>query len=230
MDDRGQIQSVNEEQVRSLVARLGFSDSLAHLVAARDAIREARRELSMSERFSALGLPEQTQRLDSAERNFDLARRNIREAGVRMRQRVDSREWRELAPRLDEGRASEEGKARLTEAAARWTEALANADIPPSDAAEIKAAWDETARRLEQEGVPGLTARIIDGMATLEGKLNREANWGRNPASPLEDWALWLIIIVIGIAICVIIACIIWGGCAWIAAIIFWARGIIIVF
>jgi hypothetical protein len=219
-----------DQQVRNLVKKLALEDVVAQVQAGGTAISQAQHVLRRSERAAALGLDEGALQTQTAHRDFALARRHVRAARRHLKGLEESAHWRDLGPRLDAAGSDDEGKAALAEARSRWVHELLQADLPPGDAAEAAKGWDDLAEAYSAGGVRGLTRHLHHGLDSLESALSDEENWGRNPASPLEAWQWWFIVIVVGIAILVVIACIIFSGCSWIAAVILYFWGFIIVF
>jgi hypothetical protein len=199
-----------------LLRRAGLNEVVDHVAQIDRAISEGHRHLRRSERAGALDLNAGDHARRRAEREFAVARRHASRA------RAVLGEARNTALReLEEPARGENVEEALSEAREWWIDGVFNADLSAEDAREMAAAWDEMAERLRSDGLPGVLDSLDDAFDQIDKRITEERDWGREPHSPLEWWQWLIVIVVIGLAIGFLLACLFWAGCAWIG--VLWA-------
>jgi hypothetical protein len=203
--------SVTQKHGEELLRRAGLEEIVDHIGQIDRAISEGHRYLRRNDRAETLGVNAGDYARRRAEREFAIARRHARRARAALGEARNA-QLREL----EEPARGEDVAEALAEAREWWIDGVFNADLSPEDAREIAGAWDEMAERLQRDGLPGVLDSLDDAFDQIEKRITQERDWGREPHSPLEWWQWLIVIMVVGLAIAFLLACLFWAGCAWI--------------
>jgi hypothetical protein len=203
------------QQAEKLIAQAGLSVVLEHAHEAVRLMSSAVVELRADERAQALNLNVGDLRSSQVNINVEAARRNAAQALQVLRQQRSSPEYADFVQQFNGAR--ERAEATVQEAATHFKLGLSKAELQAADAQEIFAIWESSAGRLSSDGVEGLFALLEEHLDSFNERVTAEANFGRDPHSPLETWEWILIGVIIGVAVAAVLACIFWGGCSWIA-------------
>jgi hypothetical protein len=210
-----------------LLRRTGLDEVVAHVAGINQAVEESHKALRANERAGALQLQPNAAADDAATRDMGRAQSHAREARTALKRKLDSDTWktlkREYEPRKGDIEAS------LANARSYWIDAIHKGDVAPAEAAEMAQIWDQGADALRKGGVDGAFAFLDERFGELEKHLSAEQDFGRQAHSPLEWWQWLIIAAIVGVAVAVLVACLIWAGCSWIYSIfvaLCWGTGL----
>jgi hypothetical protein len=207
------------QQGEILLQRAGLYEVMQHVSQIDRAVSQGHRLLRQNDRAAALNLDVGQATQQQAELQFALARRHIAGALGSLGQFRQSTEWQELVAAYDQRRGTPEAGTALAEARQHWVGIIHGSDLAGPDAAEAVAAWDTAASRLQNDGVTGVYDLLDEQLAEYGQVLNADADWGGRPHSPLAWWQWLLVILVVGVAVAALVACLIWSACTWIMAV-----------
>jgi hypothetical protein len=185
-----------------------------HTGAIAQAIGEGHRALRGDERAEVLGLARTGAGSAIAERHLNLARRHAREARAVVKKQRDGDVWRDL--KKQGGAKKKEFEASLDEAREYWIDAIDKSDASPQEAKEYADIWDRVSDAARKKGVDGAFDELDEAFSGVEKALSADQDFGRRAQSPLQWWQWMIIIVIVGVAIATLLACLFWAGCAWI--------------
>jgi hypothetical protein len=211
-----------------LLRRAGFDEVVAHIAGINQAIGESHKALRANERASALQLQTSDAAAEAATRDIGRAQRHAHEARAALKRQLGSDAWKELKRQY--GPRKGDIEASLTEARTYWIDAIHKGDVAPADAAEMAQIWDQGADALRKRGIDGAFAFLDEHFGQFEKHVTAEQDFGRQAHSPLEWWQWLIIAAIVGVAVAVLVACLIWAGCSWIYQIfvaLCWGTGLV---
>lgn len=119
---------------------------------------------------------------------------------------------------FDRWLAGRERQQAFDRARSSFGEQLAAHDLHPDDMREILDRWDTETRQVTSfESL----INVLRQRATEARDLRRQPNRGRESGS-LPVWKITVIAIALGVAAGAVVACFVWFGCAWVAAMLSW--------
>lgn len=207
----------SQQQAERLIQQAGLEDVLHHVQHAVQMMAASTVQLRAHERASALSLDAGDMARTAAIADLQAAVRATTQAAALVREQRASPGQAQFLQRFEAVRGRAQGS--LDDGRARFRMGLQRADISAADAQEISALWDEMAGHVTGSGLDDLYIQLENRLAEFGNQVTVDNNFGQSPHSPLATWQWILIGVLIGIGAAAVIACLIWGGCSWIAAI-----------
>jgi hypothetical protein len=159
----------------------------------------------------------------SAQDEFEVAGRHLERARAVLQARLDQPEWTQLAQRLDE--AARNSPQSFDEHRRRLAQLLADGSSKPARAVEIMGHYDSLAEDVRTRGLDAAMRNLHEHLGQGGQLRTAETDFGRAEHSPFEWWQWLIIIAILVIALAVLLACLFWFGCSWIAEIWIWVGG-----
>jgi hypothetical protein len=199
-----------EERVLSVLGQGGLREIGEETLSIRPVIADFRRALDKAGRAAALNLGDQVIQLqaDDGERANRQARRQMRHLIERIDERMNRDDWPELSERSRVAFDERSGREVIADTGAHLRKFIYEHDaFRPDDAGKVIELWEQTAKRVVDEGLSGsmllLRERLEGGLAALEGP-----ETASQPLSPQPfDQRLLCVALVLGIFAVLITAC-----------------------
>jgi hypothetical protein len=205
-----------QQQAAKLIDQAGLTDVLSHIHQAIGLASQAISQVEAHERAQALGIDTGDFELTHAGANMRAAGRAASQAALLVTRHRATPQHAEFLRQFEHVKS--QAPASLNDAHALFLAGLHRTHISAADAQEIKGMWDEPAGRMTGDGgINSLYTFLEQQLSSFATEADPERNFGRDPHSPLQTWQWILIGVLIGVAVAAVIACLIWGGCSWIA-------------